>query len=291
MSTTQFWLNLPDKPCKKVDTFFIYPTVYYGDEDYPKINDPDMLGNALNLKFAHEGIFDSTNFYAPFYRQASLNLLLNCGATGFECIDETVSKYPLEDCKKAFSWYLENCNHNRPIIFASHSQGTIIMRLLLLWIKETYPCVLKRTIAAYMIGWSITPDYIKKLGLPFAKSSNDTGVVISYNTMSKDAAYNPFLQENALSINPINWRRDSKYASKEENLGSYIRFGNDLPVWKNNFADAWIDTSNSGLRTTADIQSEEPWPEGVLHRYDYDLFYKNLRENIKERIKAYGCIC
>jgi hypothetical protein len=282
------WLALPASAEKPADVFFIYPTVISGDEKSCAIDSPEMLAEALKLKDAHSGIFEEANFFAPYYRQLSIAYLQSQGTA--EEVSSAIREIPFEDCKNAFRHYLASYNKSRPIIFASHSQGTMVMMQLLLWIKENHPEVLHRTIAAYMVGFAITQDYIDKLGMPFAEKSDDTGVIISYNTEAPDAAPNPFtmgLIKGALAINPISWRRDEAPASKSESKGSRIRPGDAPAGDQPHFADAQVDTSRGTVVTTAPVSSGGFWPKGVLHHYDFDLFYYDLKENVGVRINAF----
>jgi hypothetical protein len=163
------------------------------------------------------------------------------------------------------------------------------MRQLLLRLKETHPDVLQRMIAAYMIGFSINAGYLEKVGLPFAESATDTGVIISYNTESPEATDNPFLiiLPNAQAINPVNWQRGETYADKAESLGSRIHSGDTPPVDRPHFADARVSLQRGTVVTNAAVRAESPWPAGVLHRYDLDLFYYDLQKNVADRIASY----
>jgi hypothetical protein len=207
-----------------------------------------------------------------------------------EKASDAIREIPFEDCKNAFEYYLAHYNKNRPVIFASHSQGTMVMMQLLLWIKEQHPEVLKRTVAAYMIGFAINQEYLNKLGMRFAEKADDTGVIISYNTEAPNAAPNPFtmgLVKGALVINPVNWQRDEKAADKSESLGSRIR-PEDTPAGDQMFfADAQINLSRATVVTTASVNPGNFWPQGILHHYDYDLFYYDLKENVRTRINAF----
>ena len=51
---------------------------------------------------------------------------------------------------------------------------------------------------------------------------DDTGVIISYNTEGAGNGDNIVVLPGAISINPLNWKRDETYASAEENLGGFI---------------------------------------------------------------------
>jgi len=284
------WLSLPEnEKDKKADVFFIYPTCFFPETVDAKscaITDAGMRSEAKKIKEAHSGIFESARFFAPYYRQLSIGYIEKLGS--MDKVDIALKEIPFEDCKAAFETYLNKYNEGRPIIFASHSQGTMVLRQLLLWLKEAHPAVLKRVIAAYMIGFSITPEFIAEVGLPFAQGKDDVGVIISYNSESPNTALNPFIMilPGAMAINPINWRRDETYASKKESLGSRIRFDDeneirDMP----HFADAKLNLKRGGaVQTNAPLKAGAPWPDGVLHRYDFDIFYYDLKKNVDDRI-------
>ena len=282
------WLSLDGRNgAYPADVFFLYPTCYFIDKtEFCPVDDAGMRSEAQKLRDAHIGIFDRANFFAPYYRQLSIPYIKK--TTIFGMLNTAVQAVPLEDCKNAFIRYLENDNRGKPVIFASHSQGTIVMKELLVWIKEKYPEVLNRTIAAYLIGFPVNEKYLKKTGLAFAQGGDDTGVIISYNTESPAASYNPFIfmRRGTLVINPINWKRDTTYAEKKESLGSYVRFGDAPPVDRFNFADAYLNLKRGTVVTNAAI-IDAYWAEGVLHRYDYDLFYYDLQHNVRKRTAAF----
>jgi len=291
------WLNLPDgggRPhavAAPVDVFFLYPTCFFTEGDRCLASDPGMRQEARFLREAHFGIFGGTNIYAPFYRQLSIGYISKLARDeGRAGIGAAIQKTPVTDAVNAFRYYLDNCDRGRPLIFAAHSQGSMALSFLILWIRGNRPDVLERTIAVYLVGFPVTDEYLDAAGLPFASSADDTGVIISYNTELPGAGFNPFtsLSQKIYVINPVNWRRDETPAAKTESLGSRVRFNRNAPVLLPAFAGAYLDLERGSVVTDADLIAESPWPEGVLHRYDYDLFYENLRENVAVRIAAWN---
>jgi hypothetical protein len=289
------WLYLPAKADKKVDVFYIYPTSYYGDEKWCLASDAGMRSEARNYGDTQVMAFsDSANIYAPFYRQIGLTAMtkfLIDGKGTMPIADLNIDEGPLVDCQAAFEYYLAHYANNRPIIFASHSQGTMIMRDFLRWVKAKHPEVIQRMVAAYMIGFSINQAYCDQVGIPFATGADDTGVIISYNTEGPGADFNPLrVLPNPLAINPINWKRDATPATADESKGSRIE-GDDgssgTPVDKPHFADAVVDLARGTVLTHAAVKAGGPWPTGVLHLLDYQLFYYDLRANAATRIAAY----
>jgi len=106
------------------------------------------------------------------------------------------------------------------------------------------------------------------------------------------SAGGPMLMAGAHCINPLNWKTDDTYAPAIENLGA--RFYNDttgeflreVP----NYCDAQINLTSGALTTTIP-EGEDldigPYSEGVYHRYDYAFWYRNLEQNVADRINAY----
>ena len=100
------------------------------------------------------------------------------------------------------------------------------------------------------------------------------------------------LAPGAVSINPINWKRDDTYAPAKDNLGSLDIEGKLVAP---GFADARVDlVRGSVVVTTADTKVYGLPKEAVpmfgpesYHRFDYGFFYNDLKKNIADRIKAY----
>ena len=68
---------------------------------------------------------------------------------------------PYEDITAALDYYFENYNNGRPFIIASHSQGSAINSLVMKSYFKEHPDYYKRMIASYMIGFSLTKDWLK----------------------------------------------------------------------------------------------------------------------------------
>ena len=163
----------------------------------------------------------------------------------------------------------------------------------LMAVKKQHPEYLERMVAAYVIGFSVTEEYLaNNPHLKFATGADDTGVIISYNTEGPENSdsNNCVVKEGAISINPINWKLDDTYAAIEENLGSKDEEGNSIPA----LADAKVDTKRGVVICTTFKNTPETkemiaefFGEESFHLYDYSFYHDNLRKNVSDRIEAF----
>lgn len=149
-------------------------------------------------------------------------------------------------------------------------------------------------IAAYVIGYSVTEEYLAKNShLKFAQGPDDTGVIISYNTEAPVVnGKNPVILPGGISINPITWTREETMATAKENLGSRLLDKDNKWVPINNYADARVDKARGVVVcSTVDVEKLSPgtgfFPKGVYHSFDYPLYYYNLRANAANRTEKF----
>lgn len=303
-SSSDNWLVLPASTNLAVDVFYLYPTAYSKQNE----NDPVIcnVGNSLmrsgaSLAFNRQATaFDTVgNIYAPYYRQADA---ASCLSATEEDKDKLLSGTPKSDVIAAFDYYIKNYNNGRPFILAGHSQGSNMLLYLLSDYMKEYPEVYVRMVAAYVIGYSVTEDYLaQNPHLKFAEGAGDTGVIISYNTQAPTiGGKNPVILNGTLVINPVTWTRSSITADASENLGS-IMLNPDGSVILNEkgefkrvmgFADATVNSENGVLIcSTVDVETWAPgnavFPKGVFHSFDYPFYYYNIRENAAERAEMF----
>ncbi|MBC3898884.1 DUF3089 domain-containing protein [Acetobacterium malicum] len=298
-SKAEHWLNVPTSTEKQVDVFYLYPTTYApADQTNPSISTIDDAGMMANAKLAYDRqatAFETVaNIYAPFYRQDNLSPVDR---------EETIAGIPTTDATAAFEYYLKHYNNGRPFILVGHSQGADVTSNLLSGYLKEHPDVYQRMVAAYVIGYTVTEDYLAaNPHLKFAEGPDDTGVIVSYNTEAPEvlAPGNPVITAGALAINPINWKRDETLATAAENLGS-IGLNKDGSAVRNaegiiapvmNFADAQIDLDKGALIcSTVNVDAYSPgsatFGKGVYHTFDYPFYYFNLRQNAENRSDKY----
>ena len=230
--------------------------------------------------------------YAPYYRQADAVYTLTLPT--LEERNAVIAGIPTLDAMAAFDYYIKHFNNGRPFILAGHSQGSaVLMNILAIYMKD-HQDVYERMIAAYVIGDSVTENYLaENPHLKFATGAEDTGVIISYNTQSPNVAEgdNPLVVEGAVAINPITWSRDETPAGTEEGLGSFMPVGGVFSKVPQ-YADATLDLDKGVvICATADedgLHALNPaLAPGIYHSFDYLFYYFNLRANAADRVAAY----
>ena len=290
------WLAIP-MVSKEVDTFYIYPTSFNdASEGAPVICsiDSEMLhegakGCYESQATAYEA---STNVFAPYYRQVNMMAVTSISAEERVALLE---KEPKADLFAALDFYFEHLNGGRPFILAGHSQGSQMMTYVLTEYMEQHPDYYERMVAAYALGYSITKQLLDDHpNLKFAEGADDTGVIISWNTEGEgnaDAA-NFVVEEGAIAINPLNWKRDDTYAGREECRGARIQ---NAETGKFELtpeaADAQLNVGRGVVVTHTDVLA--PMDESMgfgpesYHGGDYTLWYTNIRDNVKTRVDAW----
>ncbi|MDD3363712.1 MAG: DUF3089 domain-containing protein [Syntrophomonas sp.] len=287
----QNWAYIGVGKNKQADLFIICPTVYIGDESTFNMSLDDtktkesFLG-ALNME---RGIYeDRCRIYAPYYRQAALNVY-----TLDEASSEQYFEIAYSDVKDAFTYYMKNYNDDRPIVLAGFSQGAdMALRLMKDYFGEDK--YKDQLVAAYIVGWRVTEnDLVEYPFLKMAQGETDTGVIVSFNSEAVDVDYSIIVPESTFSINPLNWKTDSTSAGKELNLGAcFTDYSGQIATEIPQLTGAYIDPGRGTLKIT-DVSSQDYPPvldifkDGVYHLYDYQFFYKNLQENVKTRVESY----
>ena len=276
---------------KDADLFLICPTVDTRDEYNMSMDDEEVkqsFSGALNME---RGIYeDNTRMFAPYYRQAAMKI--------YNLSPEEREPYlelAYQDVSAAFSWYLENKNEGRPIVLAGFSQGADMCYRIL---KEYFgdSALQQQLVAVYAIGWPMTEQMITEYPqIVPAASENDTGVVVSFECESEDVTGTLIIPEDmkALSINPLNWVTDSTPADKSLNAGAcFTSYSGKIKQEVPELCGCYIDPERGALKVTDIMPEEYPpilsfLPEGSYHLYDYQFYFRNLQQNVEQRIKAY----
>jgi hypothetical protein len=217
--------------------------------------------------------------FSPRYRQAHIKTFFTKESEKTQQIFEQA----YSDIKTAFEYYLQHWNNGRPIIVASHSQGSKLAERLLKEYFEDKP-LQNKLVAAYIIGWQVPKEYFTTLKM--CSDSLQTGCICSWRTFRKD--YVPFYLEkekgNSYVTNPLTWTTDNVYAPKELNKGSVLKKFNNV---YQQTTDAQIGNGFLYVK-----KPKFPWSFLYLirnyHVADINLFYLNIRENVRQRISSFN---
>ena len=293
-----------EKRDSSVDVFFIHPTTYIGEgEDEGAANAmtdgrkilPAMENAAWNADLSDTELNHQTDLrpilyqasvfngscrvFAPRYRQANLKaFIVRNSPRATEALDLAYG-----DVRAAFRYYLEHENHGRPIIIASHSQGSWHAVRLLKEFFDGKP-LQRQLVCAYVVGHQIEKNAFQHI--PFGDNPHATGCVVGWRSYQQGEKPRLVREENgnSLCVNPLTWTTAATRAPEEDNLGSMIGFNTIRP----HAVGAAIEPSLNILWVSL--------PAGIgnkiermknLHILDYNLFWMNIRENVKERIAAY----
>ena len=284
-SDASLWAYCPTTHENEVDVFFVAPTAVGGDSYNMDMTEQKNLDNFLGATNMEKGIYDDkADFYAPYYRQMTLG--------GYDLPAEEGEKYlaiAYEDVTSAFDYYMDHYNEGRPVILAGFSQGGDMVKRLL----EEHDLG-EQLVAAYIIGWNVTDEDLKKYpSLQMAEGATDTRVIVSFCSESEDLNTSIIVPDTTNGINPLNWKTDDTYADKSENKGAcFTDYEGNINAEINNLCGAYLDTQRGTLKVT-DVTPEE-YPGGLsfledgnYHLYDYQFFYRNLEENVQDRIEQY----
>lgn len=266
------------------DVFFIHPTTYT-NLAMPMGWNAEIDNEAINKK-TDEGtiLYQASVFnkhcriFAPRYRQANLKAFFTANK------DHADKAFDLayEDIKTAFEYYLQNYNQGKPVIIASHSQGTLHAARLLKNFFEGKP-LQKKLICAYIIGLPIFKNYFNEL-----KPCSDSvaaGCFVSWRTF-KEGYVADFVQkekDEAVVTNPLTWDLKESLAPAVLNKGGILKdFNKVIPGLVNAQVHGnvlWVNKPRFFGSIFLTMKN--------YHIADYNLFYMNIRENAATRIKHF----
>ena len=300
-SNSALWASLPDKadaadsvPNKtkfkdqqavaKADVFFVHPTIFTRETKNQYLWNADVNDVEMNQKtqtttiLNQASIFNSAcRIYAPYYRQAHLYAFY----TPNKMDGASALELAYQDVKAAFEYYLNHYNMGRPIIIASHSQGSYHCERLL---KDYFDGkeLQKQLVVAYLVGRAILPTAFTHIR-PTEKP-DEVGVWASWNTYARDFFPKDYERyyKRSQSTNPLLWNSTEDFASKELNHGGvaqHFTFAPQLVDAQNHQGILWIN---------------KPFVRGRLflrtkrwHIADMNFFYVNIRENVALRIEKF----
>ena len=269
---------------KVADVFFLHPTTLTGERENGVTN-AKIDDAVINYKTDYSPIlYQATVFnerarvFAPRYRQAHI---------GMYSEKDSASKYgafnlAYEDVRRAFVYYLENENKGRPIIIASHSQGTTHSIRLMKEFFDGKP-LSKQLVCAYLLGMGVKKN--QYTAIPVCNDSTETGCFVSWRTYREDLSDNIInrTDTNIAVVNPIIWKTTNEIAEKSLQKGAVLY----------NFKKVYTHTQSAQAEGNALWVSHPKFPGSVLYRTknfhagDINLFYLDVRADVSRRITNY----
>lgn len=267
-----------------VDVFFLYPTTLV---DYADLRWNAPIDDAkINAKTDYSTILyqasvfnEKCRVFAPRYRQAHLKAFFTKDtALAKEAFDMAYA-----DIKNAFEYYLKNWNDGRPIIIASHSQGTVHAGKLL---KEFFEgkTLQNKLVCAYLLGMPVPDNYFEKI--PACKDSFSTGCYVSWRTFKSGYIEPVYIANEKFKCtvtNPLTWNSSNEFASRKLNEGGILKKYNKIVP----------GVVNAQIHQNI-LWSSKPKFFGNIfltkknyHTGDINLFYNNIRKNVKRRIDLF----
>ena len=269
------------------DVFFIHPTTFTEKKETAIPNaaiDDDYINAKTDystILFQASAFNEQSRVFSPRYRQAHIG--------NFYSKDSLASLKALQvaysDIRTAFRYYLEHYNNKRPIIIASHSQGALMAIELLKEFFDNKP-LQQQLVVAYVVGWPLETSQFKTLSACITPSQ--TNCLCSWRTfkMGYEAPWVTKEKERKTSLivtNPISWTIDTNFVSRQLNKGSVLT----------RFNKVYKKTTDAQIKNGVVYSYRPHFPGSFLYRTDnyhvgdINLYYLNVRENVRERVGAF----
>jgi hypothetical protein len=164
-----------------LDCFYVYPTVSR-DEGMNSDLNPSEEKLAAETQFARFASVCRT--FAPMYRQMTVSAVI-AFTTGADLRQPSMVAFG--DVLAAWRNYLATRNNGRPFVLIGHSQGSLMLQLLIANVIEKDPAVAARMKLAIIPGFDLTVPQGKLVGGTFKKTplcsrEGETGCVISWTS-------------------------------------------------------------------------------------------------------------
>ncbi len=275
------WVGGEAQANAQADVFFIHPTTYFKRKTWNAGLDDEKLNKKTDSRAVkHQAsVFNqSCKVYAPRYRQ-----MVYSGFFAFDSVRMGYRDQALElayqDVKTAFQYYLKHYNKGRPIVIASHSQGSLHGIRLVKEFFDGKP-LQDQLVAAYLVGWPFQENTFTHL--PLSEAPDETGVVMGWNSWKRGSVpkkhYKPFFK-GAVVTNPLTWRTDTTYAPPSAHEGMLM--GNYKKI-RENHVDAQAHAGILWVKNPLPLL-----PINNFHVADINLFWLDIRSNVAERVETF----
>jgi hypothetical protein len=164
-----------------IDCFYVYPTIS---------RDPGMNSdlNPSEEKLAAESQFarfaSVCRTFAPLYRQMTVSAVV-AYSTGADL--KVPAAIAFGDVAAAWRNYITTRNNGRPFVLIGHSQGSLMLQMLIANVIEKDPAIAKRMKLAILPGFDVFVPQGKLVGgtfktTPLCSREGETGCVISWTS-------------------------------------------------------------------------------------------------------------
>ena len=268
-----------------VDVFFIHPTTFT-DKKITHLTNASIENDSINaitdygsILYQASAFNCDANIYAPRYRQAYIGMYYTTDTLkAIKAFDTAYS-----DVKAAFEYYLLHNNNNRPIVIASHSQGSTHAKRLIKEFFDNKP-LQNKLVMAYLIGMPIKENEFDQI--PVCTDSTKTGCFVTWRTYRKGIEIPKKTNDKIAVVNPLSWKNDEEYVSSSMNYGG-ILFNYNKKI--SNISDAQVHDNILWINKPHFFGSAF-FNQTNYHIADYNLFYYNIRNDIRRRIHYYNTI-
>lgn len=265
------------------DVFYLHPTMYEVGLAWNAPIDSTELNEAVDAwPVRHQAsIFNGAGrVFAPRYRQAHIRVFSLA-----DSLSEAALRLAYEDIRTAFLHYLNAWDEGRPLIIASHSQGSWHARWLLQEFFDGKPLA-DRLVAAYIPGMDIYRSDFQQLQP--CESALDQNCFCTW--MSYGRGYLPDWIAEApappSAIHPILWTPSTAAPNdRTAHLGAVresYRNKNPGSITAQLVPEGvlWVDQPH--LFLVGKSIHRENWHVG-----DFNLFWSNVRQNVHDRLEAH----
>jgi len=304
---------VPHQPSENplLDCFYVYPTVDIEGEignhtDFSDLS--PMLVPLLNQAARFSSV---CALYAPLYRQVTLKTFSSPYRNEY-------IEIAYNDVYNAFQYYLQCCHRpGRPFLLMGHSQGSILLRMLIQREIENNPELRRHLLVALLIGGDLLVPTGGKVGGSFQYISvcttrKEWGCVIAYRSYAE--GFPPRIPWPEVYPQGTEPPCTNPAASSDEKVflsGAYfptrvdfpgLREGVDTPFFLyRNFFTSQCVTSPVGKYLKIGVEVREgdkrtvpfPWEKvplfwvAGLHMLDYNFMLEDLIRLVKEKLEYY----
>jgi hypothetical protein len=262
---------------KKVDVFYVYPTLYMKGKTWTA----DLNNKKLNKRIdklpvrLQASVFNQVGrVYAPRYRQAHIDAYTNPKGNRDKALN-----FAYQDVKLAFEYYMKNYNNGRPIIIASHSQGSTHAVQLL---KDYFdnPEMKSKLVGAYIVGIAVDSNkytYLKPCDNPLETNCYVTWSSYKEGYEIDSTKDNSEILVGNVCVNPITWKINEEKATTNGgvllSLSRKKTFTTTAQIHENYL---WVKTNTLLFKRKKE-----------LHLMDYNMFWHDIRKNVETRVNEY----